>query len=282
MKLANYIYRHVAEIILHGIRTISALILLIGMGLAMNADAQIKFNLKAPETYFESKQSIALLQAALTGDVVKAKALVASGANPNDEGPTHSANANRLRLIHYAIASDNKQAVKILVAVGADPELNAKHNGPAFLFTVTLNNVEMLALLLDLRPVKLLSDQTLRELLFESITQGRPRCLALLLDRGAPIDFRSGAEDTILMGAMSTEDFDLAEQLIQRGASVNIDTPSGVTPAYQVERMLTRYTPGSKTYLTLQRIKNLMIERGAIFPATDPVELRERRKVNGS
>ena len=84
------------------------------------------------------------------------------------------------------------------------------------------------------------------------------------------------------MGAMSTEDFDLAEQLILRGASVNIDTPSGVTPAYQVERMLGRYTVGSKTYLKLQRIKNLMIERGAIFPATDPVELRRRRKESGN
>lgn len=55
---------------------------------------------------------------------------------------------------------------------------------------------------------------------------------------------------------------------------------SGVTPAYQVERMLSRYTAGTKTYLTLQRIRNLMIERGAIFPAVDPVELRERRKAN--
>jgi ankyrin repeat protein len=248
----------------------------------MDADAQIKkFSLKTPAAYFENKQSLALLHAAMTGDLAKAKALVAAGANPNDEGPTQDANANRLRLLHYAIASDDKPAVRILVSVGADPELVAQHNGRAFLFAITLNNVEMLALLLDLRPIQFLSNETLRIILFESITQGRARCLALLLDRGAPIDFRSGAKDTILMGALSTEDFDLAEQLILRGASVTVDTPSGVTPAYQVERMLSRYTVGSKTYLTLQRIKNLMIERGANFPATDPKELRERRKVNG-
>ena len=41
--------------------------------------------------------------------------------------------------------------------------------------------------------------------------------------------------------------------------------------------MLTRYLPGSASYLTLQRIKDLMIERGAVFPATDSKVLRERR-----
>ena len=44
----------------------------------MNVDAQInKFYLKAPTTYFENKQSLALLQAAMAGDSAKAKALVA-------------------------------------------------------------------------------------------------------------------------------------------------------------------------------------------------------------
>jgi ankyrin repeat protein len=282
MREVKRLSKNITGSIFHGLKIMCAVILLMGMGLSMNADEKIRFYLKDPEKYFENKKNIALLQAAMSGDLAKAKALVATGANPNDEGPTRDLNANRLRLIHYAIASESKQAVKILMALGADPELNAKHNGPAFLFAVTLNDVDMLELLLDLRPIKSLSDETLSELLFESITQGRRRCLFLLLDRGAPIDFRSAAEDTILMGAMSTQDFDLAEHLIQRGASVIIDTPSGVTPAYQVQYMLTRYTPGSSTYLTLQRIKKLMLERGAVFPATDPKELRERRKKNSN
>lgn len=272
-----------AEAAVCAIGVLSAVFFFMGMGWAMAADAQVKkFWLKAPTAYFEKIQSLALLHAALAGDLAKARGLVAEGADPNDEGPTQDANANRLRLLHYAIASNNKPAVRILISVGADPELVAQHNGRAFLFAVTLNNIEMLSVLLDMRPIQSLSRETLRIILFESVSQGRAECLALLLDRGAPIDFRSGAKDTLLMGAMSTEDFDLAEQLILRGASINIDTPSGVTPAYQVERMLGRYAVGSKTYLKLQRVKNLMIERGAIFPATDPVELRERRKGGGN
>ena len=272
-----------AKIFLRGVWSLCAVIIFMGMGFIMDADAQVKkFNLKAPTTYFENNQSIALLEAALAGDLAKARALVAAGANPNDEGPTNDANSNRLRLLHYAIACNNKQAVRILITVGADPEIVAQHNGRALLFAITLNNVEMLALLLDLRPIKLLSSDTLKVLLFESIVQRRRNCLTLLLDRGAPIDSRDSAEVTLLMDAISSEDFELAEHLIQRGASVNVDTPSGVTPAYQVQRMLTRYTPGSETYITLQRIKKLMIERGAVFPAVDPKELRERRKAKGS
>lgn len=281
MKPAKRISVRMTGKISYGVRMMYAVILLMAMGLTMNADAQVKkFNLKAPATYFENKQSVALLQAAMAGDLAKAKVFVAAGANPNEEGPTHDANANRLRLLHYAIASDNKQAVKILMAVGADPEMLAQHNGHAFLFAVMLNNVEMLSQLLDLRPIKSLSYDTLEDLLLESIVHRHPRCMALLLERGTPIDFRDSSKDTLLMTAMSAENFELAEHLIRSGASVSVDTPSGVTPAYQVQRMLTRYTPGSETYLILQRIKNLMIERGAVFPATDPKELRERRKAN--
>jgi ankyrin repeat protein len=237
------------EMVGRGIQVISVLILCIGMVITVNSDAQIKFNLKSPATYFENKQSIALLQAAMAGDLTKARELVAAGANPNEEGPTQDANANRLRLLHYAIASDNKQAVKILIAVGADPEMLAKHNGNAFLFAVMLNDVEMLGLLLDHRPIKLLSYDTMEDMLMESIVHRRPGCMALLLERGAPIDFRDSSEDTLLMTAISAENFELAEQLIRRGASVKVDTPSGVTPAYQVQRMLTRYTPYRYTHL---------------------------------
>lgn len=281
-RMAGSLAKAGALIATNGTGIIAGLMLFTGVGITMGADAQTKkFYLKSPTAYFKNKQSLALLQAAMAGDLAKAKVLVAAGANSNDEGPTDDANANRLRLLHYAIASNNKDAVRILVRLGADPELVAQHSGRAFLFAVTLNNVEMLALLLDLRPIKSLSDETLRVLLFESAVHRRSNCLTLLLDRGAPIDFLSSAKETILMDAMDAQNFELAEQLIQRGASVKIDTPSGVTPAYQAQYMLSRYTPGSATFLALQRIKNLMVERGEIFPALDPKEVRERRKAKG-
>ncbi len=246
------------------------------------AHAQIKFNLQPPTYYFNNPTSLALMQAALQGDEAKAKALVAAGANPNDEGPIlEDKNAGRLRLLHYAIAAGNKQAVQTLIAVGADPELDVQSNGEAFLFVLLLDNVDMLALLLDLRPINTLSKDTLEDLLFRAASENRSRCLELLLQRGVPIDFPDGAGYTILMSAMSGQDFNLAEHLLQLGASVNIVTPNGVTPAYQVQRMLPRYIPGSPTYLQLERIKKLMEERGVTFPTPKPEEIRARREANG-
>ena len=246
------------------------------------AHAQIKFNLQPPTYYFKNPASLALLQAALHGDQAKARELVAEGANPNDEGPMlEDKNAGRLRLLHYAIAAGNKQAVQTLISVGADPELNVQSYGRAFLFALTLNNVEMLALLLDLRPINTLSERTLKILLFRAASENRSRCLELLLQRGAPIDFPDGAGYTILMRAMNGQDFDLVEHLLQLGASVNIVTLNGVTPAYQVQRMLPGYIPGSPTYIQLEHIKKLMEERGVTFPTPEPEEVRARREANG-
>jgi len=104
------------------------------------------------------------------------------------------------------------------------------------------------ALLLDLRPIDTLDKRTLKLLPFESVVQRRHQCLELLL---------------------------------QLGASVKFETPSGDSPAYTVQWMLGRFKTGSPTALKLGRIKKLMEERGATFLAPDPQEVREQRKANG-
>ena len=115
-----------------------------------NANAALSFKLKPPQYYFADNKTLSLLTSAMAGDLQKAKQLVVQGANPNDEGP-HDNPYNRLRPLHYAIAANNTQAVRILVTVGADPELSAQGFGRSFLFAMTLENIKMLSLLLDLR-----------------------------------------------------------------------------------------------------------------------------------
>ena len=259
-----------------GLRTLGMSIGVIVM-MTVNGNGAPTFKLKAPKEYFDDAKTLALLKAALAGNLEKAKLLVADGANPNAEGPRDNP-YNRLRLLHYAIAAKNAQAVRVLMAVGADPELSTLGGtGRAFLFAMKLDNLEMLSLLLDLRPVTTLSKDTLKRLLFRSVAIPRPRCLDLLLKRGAPIDFPDDAGYTIMMRAMDAQDYDLAERLLLQGASVHIEAGGGMTPAYSAQYDLQKFKPGSPTNNKVLRFKELMQARGAVFPALSPAEVRARR-----
>ena len=241
-----------------------------------NSNAAPVFKLKAPGEYFSDARTLALLNAALAGDLPRARQLVAEGANPNDEGPKDK--PNRIRVLHYAIAANNAQAVRVLIGVGSDPELKAEGFGRAFLFAMTLENVQMLSLLLDLRPIASLSKDTMEYLMFESVTQPCVRCLELLLKCGAPIDFPDAAGYTILVRAMDAQDYDLAEWILLQGAAVVREpTISGMTPANSVQFHLNKFKPGSPTYNKVLHLMQLMAARGAVFPAPSPQEIRAQR-----
>lgn len=233
------------------------------------------FNLRPPQHYFQDPKTLKLLSAAMAGDATAAKEYVKTGADPNDEGPL-SSDYIRLRLLHYLIAAKRPDAVRILLDIGADPELSVRGYGNAFLFTTTLEDLEMLTMLLDLRPLKTLNIETVEDMMFASATHNRAACIDLLLDHGAPIDYPDGADFTIMMRAMDAENYDLVQLLLLRGASVHIETTCGITPAYSVEFHLNKYKVGSPTYNKVLHIKELMQGRGAIFPALTPAEVRAK------
>lgn len=242
-----------------------------------NVSAAVHFKLQPPQHYFADSKTLALLDTAMAGDLQKAKWLVAEGANPNDEGPRDNL-YNRLRVLHYAIAADSPEGVKVLIEVGADPELRAEGFGRSFLFAMTLESLKMTSLLLDLRPISTLSKDTMEHILFSAVTHGQSQCLELYLDRGAPIDFPDEAGYTVLMRAMDSQNYDMAEWLLLRGASVHVEPPSGMTPAYSVQFHLNKFKPGSSTYNKVLHLKKLMEERGAVFPAQTPAEVRAKRE----
>ncbi|WP_026840582.1 ankyrin repeat domain-containing protein [Citrifermentans bremense] len=242
------------------------------------ASAAPTFNLRPPQYYFDNPQTLDLLAAAMAGDTANAKECVVKGANPNDEGPMRSQNY-RLRLLHYAVAAKSPGTARVLLGVGADPELNGMGFGNAFEFAITLQYINMMTCLLELRPIDTLSRITIKNMLFELVTQPCTACLDLLLNRGVPIDYPDDAEYTVMMRAMDCQDYDMAQWLVSRGASVQVEAYNGVTPAYSVQFHLNKYKVGSPTYKKVLRLKEMMQERGAVFPPLTPAEVRAKRGI---
>lgn len=243
-----------------------------------NVTGASSFDLKPPSYYFVDIKTQLLLKSAMLGDIHGAKRLVADGANPNDEGPLDNSH-NRLRPLHYAIAAGNKDAIRILISAGADPELSVAGLGRSFLFAMALKDQEILSLLLDLKPISELSEDTLEYMLFQSVTLGSSGYLQLFLDRGAEIDFRDSSGYTALIRALDAEDYGMAQWLLLRGASVNVEAYNGMTPTYSVEFHLKKYKVGSPTYNKVLRLKELMQEHGAVFPPQTPAEVRAKRGI---
>ena len=236
-----------------------------------------KFKLEAPATYFQDAPAQALLAAALAGDVAQAKAAIARGASPDAEGPKDNP-YNHLRLLHFAIAADSVPAIRTLLAVGANPEIETLGSaGLPLLFAETLDKPELLSLMLDLRPVDTLAPRTRKLLMFHAVTTGRPRCLAVVMKHGVPIDYPDDAGATVLMRAIDAQDYDLAQWLMEQGASVTIDAHDS-TVAWSLEFHLKKYAPGTPSYAKVQALMQMAAQRGAQFPAKSPKQRREERK----
>jgi len=236
-----------------------------------------KFKLEAPAKYFDDALVQSLLAAALADDVAQAKAAVARDASPDAEGPKDNP-YNRLRLLHYAIAAGSAPAIRTLLALGANPEIETQGSaGLPLLFAESLDKPELLSLMLDLRPVETLQPRTRKLLMFHAVTQGRPQCLAVVIGHGVPIDYPDDAGQTVLMRALDAQDYDLAAWLMEQGASVTVDAHD-MTVAWSLQYDLGRFAPGTPSYEKVLALKQMAEQRGAQFPAKSPKQRREERK----
>ncbi len=233
------------------------------------------FKLLEPSEYFGLK-TLEMVQAALAGDEPRVRHLLSQGADPNEAGP--KGKENQLRPLHYAVSANNTRAVQLLVGAGADPEADTSGPGSPLLFSILLDSPAMLTLLLELKPVARLSPQTVQTLFFRTAQLPRPRCLSVFLQRGVSIDLPDSIGATVFMEAMASQNYDLAEWILQQGAAVTRQpSKAGFTPANVLQFHLGRIRAGTPSHQRLTRIKELMQTRGAEFPAPTPQEVRALR-----
>ena len=236
-----------------------------------------KFKLEAASVYFNDALTRTLLDAALAGDLATAKGAIERGASPDAEGPKDNP-YNHLRLLHYAVAAGSVPAIRTLLAVGANPEIDTLGSaGLPLLFAETLDKPDLLSLMLDLRPVDTLLPRTRKLLMFHAVSEGRPQCLAVVIRHGVPIDYPDDAGNTVLMSAIDAQDYDLAAWLMEQGASVTF-VAHDRTIAWSLEFHLAKYAPGTPSYQKVLALKQMAAQRGAQFPARSPKQRRDERK----
>jgi hypothetical protein len=255
---------------------------LFGMGAARadTPDARAP-RLARAETFFAGP-ALELLQAALSHDGDRARELVAHGADPNSHGPASESKAvPQLTLLNYATGAQDPQAMALLVAVGADPLLKPREgDGDAFLFAIVRHDAAMLDALYRIYPLSRVPVQRQSDSAFAAVGFNANECLKVMFDHGLPLGIQDSLGDNLLVEALMRQDFDTVEWMIKQG--VPVDSPpdhNGVTPANVVQRNLTEVMkPGSATWRRYDKIKQMMEQRGIVFPVETSAAWRARNK----
>jgi hypothetical protein len=79
------------------------------------------------------------------------------------------------------------------------------------------------------------------------------------------------------MRAIGALDVPLATLLLNRGATLHVESVGGATPGNLVQMLLKRAATGSPLQASLQNLKQIMQARGAQFPTLTAQEVRAAR-----
>ncbi|NTE87495.1 ankyrin repeat domain-containing protein [Agrobacterium rubi] len=188
--------------------------------------------------------------------------------------PLNTPTSNKYTLLWYAIQTKNYDAVRELVALGVDPDINAvKPLGTPLNLALTGIDVELLKAMLDggLSPNKQ-ADYGV-PLLSRIMVGNNPSDLArLLVERGADVNLRDDIGDSALSKAIDVRRPDVALYLLEHGAAWDAAAVNGDTPVWGVEATLQRLGPaasaGNVTDMTLDA--NGQPVARDITPPTDP------------
>ncbi|OOE77182.1 hypothetical protein BZG23_02080 [Salinivibrio sp. ML290] len=226
-----------------------------------------------PEVFFEG-ELLAVAEAMKAHDIDKAKALAEKLPDIDAPGNEH------FTLLAFAVADTNLPAIKMLMALGADPAHqigNQRDKGTIGSFSMWNRSTDALRALLEsgMDPDQREDDRTL----IYKVPELRDNdSLRLLIEFGADVNVMDRLGQTPMFNFVLTS-FDEAIYLLDNGADPFVMDKSGVTLAYSVQNRLNNTNSGSEAYQKLLTIQKKMKELGVKFPALSPYGERFRNDI---
>ena len=253
---------------------IFSLLVLLLLPLVTKAGVLNMFRTKPyPEVFF-SGDLLAVAEAIKKKDIEKARLLAEK--LPDIDAP----GTENYTLLAFAVGDTNIPAIKMLMALGADPstKLGSRgQNGSVAYFAMWRKTTEALKAMLEAgmdTEIKRDSDT----LIYDAPTLKDNDSLRLLVEFGADVNARDCLGQTVLFKFINVR-FDEALYLLENGADPFVMSESGMTPAYSVQVSLNMMDKSTEAYQKMLKIQQKMIAMGVKFPALTPYGERFRNDI---
>jgi hypothetical protein len=189
-----------------------------------------------------------------------------------------------MTLLWFAIMEKNFEAIRVLVSLGskADEQI-AQGLGVPVNYALQNKDLRFLEAMLDGGMSKNLATPAGRTLLHKAAGPfgATIEHVKLLAERGADLDAKDELGETALCEAIDTNQPDRAMYLLERGASLNVYSVRGATPAWAVHLTIEHQQPGSPLRHQFEQLRDRMIAQGAKFPPDPPAKVRAWMKTQG-
>jgi len=253
------------------------LVILAGIVLSVTAKVGVlnMFRSKPyPEVFFEG-DLLAVAQAIKAHDIDKAKALAEK--LPDIDAPGNES----FTLLAFAVADTNIPAIKMLMALGADPATkfgDGEEAQSVAYFAMWRKTTDALKAMLEAGMDPNLTDEYGETLIFDVPDQEDNDALTLLVEFGANVNARNGLGQTPLLDFIRVN-MDEVLYLLENGADPFVIDNGGLSAAYSVQQSLDSMDKSSEAYQKMLNIQQKMIALGVKFPALTPYGERFRNNI---
>ena len=175
-----------------------------------------------------SASTLNLPDAAMSGDFDRVKQLLQQTEKPD----LAALASDGTPPLHWAIRYENAEAVKLLIAAGADPNQKSRYDLIPLQVAVENDDAEMVRLLLKAGADAKARIPTGETILMAAAARGQPDVVKALIGAGAIVDAKEDStQETALMIAVREGGTGAVRELIAAGADVNAQTRAGRAPA---------------------------------------------------